>query len=216
MAEPHGGYMRLLQLCQAVGNYFVCTSNIDGAFLRAGFPSQRLFEAHGSSHVWQCVDASCNRTHAPWPAQDMDLSAGLPRCRHCGAVARPNVALFDDGLGRNARSFNPRYIDPQKARFTAWLRHLVGRKLVLLEIGCGMSEHSLRMVRKVKESKAWTCMSGEWKIPALACALIRIDPGEELEDSAAEDEGFVHIKRGAAEACGRLAGSVALSAAAER
>lgn len=197
---PHSGYVKLLDICCSVGDYFICTSNIDGAFLKAGFPSERLFEAHGSSHMWQCVDAKCNRIHEPWPAANINLDVGLPQCKHCGGLARPNIALFDDGLGRNARTFNTRYIDPQKARFTAWLRRLVARKIVILEFGCGASEHSLRMARK--ENGTWACMSGEWKIPPISCPLIRVDPGE---DEGQADTDFVHIARGAAEVCTSLA-----------
>lgn len=38
----------------------------------------------------------------------------LPQCRHCEDYARPNVAFFDDDLGSNARTFNPKYIEPQR------------------------------------------------------------------------------------------------------
>lgn len=200
---PHQGYGKLLDICNVVGNYFVCTSNIDGAFLKSGFPCARVFEAHGSVHVWQCVDSKCNRSHEPWPAGTIDLDRGLPQCKNCGGLARPNVAFFDDGLGRNARTFNTRYIEPQKAWFANWLKHLIARRIVIVELGCGVSEHSLRMIRKADGT--WACMSGEWKIPPLACPLIRIDPDEQDHDAG---ENFVHIARGAEAACMVLADQV--------
>merc|ERR1712032_361662 len=91
----HHGYTKLLEICVAVGDYFVCTSNIDGAFLKAGFRCERVFEAHGSMHMWQCTESTCNRSHEPWPAEVVDLDEGLPQCKHCGGLARPNVALFE-------------------------------------------------------------------------------------------------------------------------
>ncbi|CAK9110382.1 NAD-dependent protein deacylase (Regulatory protein SIR2 homolog) [Durusdinium trenchii] len=194
---PHAGYGKLLELCRRA-DFFVCTSNIDGAFLRAGFPPERLFEAHGSVHMWQCCDPKCNRAHPPWPAQ---ATMELPQCRHCEDYARPNVAFFDDDLGSNARTFNPKYIEPQRARFHRWLASLAGRQVCVLEIGCGSSEHSLRM-RWTENS--WCCMSGEWKIPRLACPLVRLDPGEAEEVEEGHLGNLVHLLLGARDALEQL------------
>merc|ERR1712080_307217 len=103
------------------------------------------------------------------PAENVNLDKEFPRCKQCGSLARPNVALFDDDLGRNARTFNPEYIKPQKKKFTAWFQHLVARKIVVLELGCGVNEHSLRMT--LNTNGAWSCLSGEWKVPPLTCPL---------------------------------------------
>ncbi|MGF6871684.1 Sir2 family NAD-dependent protein deacetylase [Paraburkholderia sp. MM5477-R1] len=37
--------------------YFVFTSNVDGAFQKAGYDSDRIMECHGSMHFLQCIDA---------------------------------------------------------------------------------------------------------------------------------------------------------------
>eukprot|EP00435_Cladocopium_sp_Y103_P053283 s1089_g17.t1 len=66
---PHAGYAKLLEVCQQIGDFFICTSNIDGAFLRCSFPPDRVFEAHGSVHMWQCCDPKCTKNHNPWPAK---------------------------------------------------------------------------------------------------------------------------------------------------
>eukprot|EP00438_Fugacium_kawagutii_P035523 Skav228079 [mRNA] locus=scaffold5285:60141:65243:- [translate_table: standard] len=82
--------------------------------------------------------------------------------------------------GPPLRTFNSKHIDPQRGRFQRWLQAAGRRTVALLEIGCGCSEHSLRMTRRDGRD-GWTCMSGEWKIPRLACPLVRIDPAEERE-----------------------------------
>lgn len=200
--QPHEGFGQLLDLCRAAGEYFVATSNIDGEFEAAGFGGDRVFAAHGSVHQWQCVDPKCRG--APWPVDPewTFVPGRLPQCRTCGKVARPNVALFDDDLGQNARSFNSRLVDKQKAAFCAWLQRVEGRRLAIIEIGCGENEYSLRMARK---DGRWSCMSGEWKLPPLACPLVRIDPEYGGVGDAAD---FVHIRAGAQVALTRLAGAL--------
>lgn len=80
LSNHSSGYGKLLELCRRA-DFFVCTSNIDGAFLRAGFPPERLFEAHGSVHMWQCCDPKCNRAHPPWPAQAKECQQRDIDCR---------------------------------------------------------------------------------------------------------------------------------------
>ena len=85
-----------------------------------------------------------------------------------------------------------------EARFHRWLTGSAGRQMCVLEIGCGSSEHSLRM-RWAENS--WSCMSGEWKIPRLACPLVRLDPGEGEE---VEQGNLVHLQLGARDALEQL------------
>lgn len=39
-------------------NLFVVTSNVDGHFTKANYPSDRIFEVHGTIHHLQCNN--CN------------------------------------------------------------------------------------------------------------------------------------------------------------
>ena len=87
------------------------------------------------------------------------------------------------------RTFNSKYIEPQRARFHRWVQALAGRRVALLEIGCGCSEHSLRMRRR--DDRSWISMSGEWKIPRLVCPLVRIDPGEDGKGGMMANGRFV-------------------------
>ena len=100
---PHGGFARLLDRGAACpAGLFVFTSNVDGQFQRAGFPSDHIVECHGSIHHLQCC-TPCGR-HI-WSAESarvevdetsMRATSTLPTCPHCGGLARPNVLMFGD------------------------------------------------------------------------------------------------------------------------
>lgn len=40
--------MELLKLCQSKKDYFVVTTNVDGLFIKAGFPTNKVHEVHGN------------------------------------------------------------------------------------------------------------------------------------------------------------------------
>lgn len=69
-----------------------------------------------------------------------------------------------------------------------WLQSNIkkNQKIVLLEIGCGINPHSLR----INNGKM---MSGEWKLPKLhnITNFIRINPSDQQEDDKA-----IHLKTG--------------------
>ncbi|MGF6371328.1 hypothetical protein OKW40_004078 [Paraburkholderia sp. RAU6.4a] len=82
--------------------YFVFTSNVDGAFQKAGYDSDRIMECHGSMHFLQCIDACDGRTWSVdgfGPVIDLArcrLVSNIPACPRRGALAQPNMLLFDD------------------------------------------------------------------------------------------------------------------------
>ena len=102
-ATPHAGYRILREWLQAMpAGGFVVTSNVDGQFQAAGFEERGLYELHGSIHHLQCVEPCGDEV---WPAESTDLHIDLetleargelPQCPHCGALARPNVLMFND------------------------------------------------------------------------------------------------------------------------
>ena len=61
-----------------------------------------------------------------------------------------------------------------------------GSKLVILEIGCGINQHSLRM----NNGKT---LSGEWKLPKINIPLkmIRLNPDDEQTEDTC-----IHVKMG--------------------
>ena len=79
----------------------------------------------------------------------------LPLCRHCGAVARPNVLMFGDGQWLERRT------DQQCQRYERWRSEIEGRRLVTIECGAGKG---VPTVRHHSERQPGT--------------LIRINPGE--------------------------------------
>ncbi|MEC5399939.1 SIR2 family NAD-dependent protein deacylase [Uliginosibacterium sp. H1] len=133
---PHEGFHILQRWTTRMPRgAFVFTSNVDGQFQRAGFSGARVLECHGSIHHLQC-SAPCS--DALWPADaflpDVDATAcqlrsPLPRCPHCGAMARPNVLMFGDADWVEARTAE------QHRRYRAW-RAAVSAPVVI-ELGAG-------------------------------------------------------------------------------
>jgi NAD-dependent SIR2 family protein deacetylase len=143
---PHEGYARLRRWAQKwPHSHFVFTSNVDGQFQKAGFAEERLVECHGSLLHLQCVKPCCAAT---WPAPEdfsfrldpvtMRATGELPRCRSCGALARPNVLMFGD------KSWSPGRTSAQQVRFQAWLRPLARGGFTVVEIGAGLRVPAVR------------------------------------------------------------------------
>jgi len=144
-ASPHAGFdilRRWGQQCP-LGS-FVFTSNVDGQFQKAEFEADRILECHGSIHALQCT-ARCGRR--TWPAEDVRVEVDaetirattpLPRCSGCGAVARPNILMFDDW------EWNPAGYRDQQARYGSWQRRVAGRRVVAIELGAGLAVPTVR------------------------------------------------------------------------
>lgn len=122
---------------------FVFTSNVDGQFQRAGFDPERVVECHGSIHHLQCMKP-CRDTI--WAADGFvpevddgacELLNEAPRCPHCGALARPNILMFNDDGWIEHRT------DLQWSRLKAWRRHV--DRLLVIEIGAGTAIPSVRL-----------------------------------------------------------------------
>jgi NAD-dependent SIR2 family protein deacetylase len=168
---PHEGFAILREFAGRLPQgAFVFTSNVDGQFQRAGFDEDRVVECHGSIHHLQC-SRPCS--DAIWPADavqpvidpaDCLMRAPLPTCPHCGALARPNVLMFNDGRWVDGRT------EAQYGRFEAWLGQAL--RLVVIELGAGTDVPS---VRRMCESRG--------------APLVRINP-REPEVHSARDIGI--------------------------
>jgi len=187
--KPHDGYAILRRLGEArKDGYFVFTSNVDGAFQRAGFDPQRIVECHGAIEFFQClrgcgvgiheagsydpqIDEATFRAHDP-----------LPTCTGCDAPARPNVLMFGDFGWDSART------DAQEARFEGFLRGLRARgsKLVVVECGAGSAVPTVRM-------------TSERLARSLGAKLVRINLREPEVPA-----GHVEIASGALDALTRI------------
>ncbi|NIE64157.1 Sir2 family NAD-dependent protein deacetylase [Burkholderia sp. Ax-1719] len=141
--QPHGGFAILQQWARGLEHgAFVFTSNVDGQFQRAGFDAERVVEYHGSIHHLQCSVPCCEDI---WAAEAFDpqidaqacrLVSALPRCAHCGEMARPNVLMFGDA------AWLPERTDAQLERLEAWLGNV--RRPVVIEMGAGTSLPTVR------------------------------------------------------------------------
>jgi NAD-dependent SIR2 family protein deacetylase len=152
---PHAGFGILLRWASAMKHgAFVFTSNVDGQFQKAGFDAERIVECHGTIHRLQCVEACTEET---WPADAFApvvdeatclLENDMPRCPHCGALARPNILMFGDW------QWVEKHTDSQERRLAAWLGSV--ERPVVIELGAGRAvptvrrfseQHGLRVVR---------------------------------------------------------------------
>ncbi len=190
---PHAGFARLLEVGAAKrGGYFVFTSNVDGQFQKAGFAEERIVECHGSIHHFQCVDSCRGQI---WPADDQIVQVDetvfrarepLPRCRECGALARPNILMFGDWSWLDDRAA------AQQRRFDDWLHGLArsSAKLTVIELGAGNSIPTVRL-------------TSEWVAKRVGGTLIRINPRE-----CETPPGQIGLPYGAEEGIWRIFGSV--------
>jgi NAD-dependent SIR2 family protein deacetylase len=148
---PHAGFAILRDIgARLPHGAFVFTSNVDGQFQRAGFGDDRVVECHGSIHHLQCT-RPCGP--AIWAADGVDpvidpasclMCAPLPRCPHCGQLARPNILMFGDGRWLDART------DDQYARLDRWRAGV--RNLVVVELGAGTDVPSVRRLCEAQDA----------------------------------------------------------------
>jgi len=73
----------------------VVTQNVDDLHLRAG--TRDLIRLHGSLWEIKCFNGCAAGVRA-WRDEDVAAPARLPRCRHCGGLARPAVVWFGESL----------------------------------------------------------------------------------------------------------------------
>ncbi|HXP62292.1 MAG TPA: Sir2 family NAD-dependent protein deacetylase [Dongiaceae bacterium] len=166
---PHSGFNQLLTIGAAKpSGYFVFTSNVGGHFQRAGFAPERVVECHGSIHHFQCA-RSCTDEIWDAAAEAVNLEESTfhalepsPRCRHCPALARPNILMFDDGSWLSHRA------DAQREPFAQWLDGLAKSSvsLAIVELGAGRAIPTVRH-------------TSEWVLERTGSSLIRINPRED-------------------------------------
>lgn len=90
-AKPNAAHRKLFELEQADRLRGIVTQNVDGLHKEAG--NIRVYEIHGNVHENYCMD--CN---ASYPMETILRTEGIPRCKECGGVIRPNVTLYGEPL----------------------------------------------------------------------------------------------------------------------
>lgn len=138
---PHEGFAILEKWAQQKPAR-VYTSNVDGQFQKSGI--ENVCEVHGSIHHLQCT-APCSR--AIWSADDVQIEVDtdsfratgeLPKCPHCGALARPNILMFWDSAWNLGRSLE------QEQSLMNWLGEIDKTKLAIVECGAGTAIPTVR------------------------------------------------------------------------
>lgn len=144
---PHAGFGVLKKWATRMRHgAFVFTSNVDGQFQKAGFPEDRLVECHGTLLLAQCT-RHCGAP--PFPTANIHVDVDpesfrarppLPACPSCGALARPNVLMFDDA------DWEMSHTDAQRHRLFQWREPLAGSgaRFVVVELGAGTSIPTVR------------------------------------------------------------------------
>ena len=143
--QPHDGYRLLREWAvEKPGGYFVVASNVDGAFLKAGFAEDRVVESHGAIEWNQCL-AMCGVGITPAGPETVEVDtdqmrviATIPSCPGCGGTTRPNVQMFGDPY------WDKRRTEAQLERFYAWLTGVRGKNVVVIECGAGVEIPSIR------------------------------------------------------------------------
>ena len=142
--QPHFGFSLLLKIARMKKDFFVVTSNVDGQFQKAGFEESRIWEVHGSIHYLQCREPC---SEAIWSAEGVEVSIDaerfeakdpLPRCKHCGQIARPNILMFGDFGWIERRS------NEQEERFEHFLHR--AHNLAIIELGAGTAVPTIRHI----------------------------------------------------------------------
>jgi len=174
---PHKGYKHLLKIVKNKfhNNYFICTSNVDGYFLEAGFDFEKIYEMHGSIRTVQCFDKRCCIRNGIFKITEINkFKKGVPQCLFCNKNARPNISFFGDD-----EFYEKPYLH-QRRRLDEWCQKNSNNNILLLEIGCGINPHSLRVINSLTKPMM---LSNEWKIPTFIKNIIRINPEcDEVEE----------------------------------
>lgn len=90
-AKPNITHLKLASLEKQGKLKAVITQNIDGLHQAAG--SENVLELHGSvlrNYCWEC--------HEFYPVESILESEGVPRCKHCNGIIKPDVVLYQEGL----------------------------------------------------------------------------------------------------------------------
>ena len=91
-AKPNVAHFALAKLEEMGKLKAVVTQNIDNLHQLAG--SKNVLELHGSVYRNYCME--CGKFYSLQDILDMD--GGVPRCKKCGGVIKPDVVLYEEPL----------------------------------------------------------------------------------------------------------------------
>jgi len=141
---PHSGFSVLLTwVNRKQKNFFIFTSNVDGQFQKAEFDTEKILECHGSINFLQCSipcseEIFPNKFSIKVDHKTMRAIEEIPKCPNCGSVLRPNILMFGDFNWISKRT------EDQNRRLTSWLLKNRNNKIVIIELGAGISVPTVR------------------------------------------------------------------------
>jgi NAD-dependent SIR2 family protein deacetylase len=131
-------YLTLLELLKDK-EYFICSTNVDSQFEKAGFLSEKIFAPQGNYGLFQCSkpctqDVYDNKEMIDRMINGMENSLkikeeDIPRCPKCGEFLVPNLRV-DDSFVQKPHFFNVK-------NYEKFISEAKDKKLVLLELGVG-------------------------------------------------------------------------------
>ena len=95
-AEPNDAHLKLAKLEDEGTLSAVITQNIDGLHQKAG--SRNVLELHGSVLRNYCMNCGHAYDLDEEIALHEEAEDGIPRCRKCGGISKPDVVLYEEGL----------------------------------------------------------------------------------------------------------------------
>lgn len=88
--KPCKAHYALAEYERRTHHLCIVTQNIDGLHQLAG--SKNVLEAHGSIQRYRCLDCG-----SPYTLDDIEHH-GIPHCRKCGGIIKPDVVLYGEPL----------------------------------------------------------------------------------------------------------------------
>ncbi len=161
---PHVGFSILIEWIGRFGlDWFVVTSNVDGQFQKAGFAEENVLEVHGSIHHLQCTRPCSSAIWDNSETIPVDFTTmharHIPKCIHCGSVARPNILMFGDWSWIADRTRR------QERQFDEFVTDHRNEAMAVIELGAGTA---IPTIRHMSEELGRRCGAG----------VIRINPRE--------------------------------------
>ena len=93
--KPNAAHLKLAELEKAGKLKAIVTQNIDGLHQAAG--SKCVYELHGSTLRNYCT--ACHASYGiDFIAESANAQDKIPHCTACGAIVKPDVVLYEEGL----------------------------------------------------------------------------------------------------------------------
>lgn len=97
-AKPNIAHLALAKMEQKGKLKAIVTQNIDGLHQEAG--SKTIWELHGSTLRNYCL--KCGTFYdVDFIDSESRTEEGIPRCKKCGGIVKPDVVLYEEGLNQN-------------------------------------------------------------------------------------------------------------------